>query len=315
MLCSGMAFAVFVQNPRSIYKDKPGEKYHFPRRYLGMVREVVGDWVVFYEGRQGAFGYVAVQKVVDVVPDPTMEGHFFAVLDLGTLLDFERVVPRSDLHGIAFEACLQGDDGRPMSGGANTSAVRRLSGREFARIVDAGLTPLETEDGLPREGPLPDLAAVESLGFSEAQAEFGPAETVESRVSMLVSRKKREASFARSVKAAYGGRCAISGLRLRNGGGRPEVQAAHIRPVSDGGPDIVRNGLALSGTLHWMFDRGLISVAPDMRILISHNKVQPEAVRRLIAHEQKLILPPDPRHHPHPEFLRYHREHVFGNVG
>jgi len=55
----------------------------------------------------------------------------------------------------------------------------------------------------------------------------------------------------------------MSGLMLRNGGGRPEVQTAHIRPVESRGSDSVRKGLALSGTLHWMFDRGLISVADD----------------------------------------------------
>lgn len=59
-----MAHAVFIQNPKSIYNDRPGIAYHFPRRYLGMVKETVGDWVIFYEGRKGAFGYTAVQKSV-----------------------------------------------------------------------------------------------------------------------------------------------------------------------------------------------------------------------------------------------------------
>ncbi len=31
-----------------------------------------------------------------------------------------------------------------------------------------------------------------------------------------------------------------------------------VRLVEANGPDIVRNGLALSGTAHWIFDRGLI---------------------------------------------------------
>ena len=46
-------------------------------------------------------------------------------------------------------------------------------------------------------------------------------------------------------------RCAVSGLRLIKGGRRPEVLAAHIMP--DNGPDTVRNGIALSGTVHWLF--------------------------------------------------------------
>ncbi|WP_368855610.1 HNH endonuclease, partial [Klebsiella aerogenes] len=51
--------------------------------------------------------------------------------------------------------------------------------------------------------------------------------------------------------------------------GRAEVAAAHIRPVEANGPDIINNGVALSGTAHWMFDRGLFSLADNLEILIS----------------------------------------------
>jgi len=173
----------------------------------------------------------------------------------------------------------------------------------IAAIVSCGLTATEGSEALPR---LP--------GFAEEQDAFGSAPLAGLRPETLTSRKHRDASFARQVKAAYGGRCAISRLELRNGGGRPEVEAAHIRPVARDGPDTVRNGLALSGTLHWMFDRGLISVAEDHRILISHNKVPSETADRLIAPERRLFLPDDPRHHPHPDYLRFHRETIFGQA-
>jgi putative restriction endonuclease len=48
--------------------------------------------------------------------------------------------------------------------------------------------------------------------------------------------------FHLNVREAYCFRCAVTGLEIRNGGGRPEVQAAHIRAVEDGGPDGVQNG-------------------------------------------------------------------------
>ena len=65
--------------------------------------------------------------------------------------------------------------------------------------------------------------------------------------------------------------CAMTGIKIINGRGLPEVQAAHIQPVSNRGPDSVRNGLALSGTVHWMFDRGLITLGspPEYPILLS----------------------------------------------
>jgi putative restriction endonuclease len=100
------------------------------------------------------------------------------------------------------------------------------------------------------------------------------------------------------------------GLRLINGGGRPEVQAAHIQPVASNGPDSVRNGLALSGTVHWMFDRGLISIGDDYRILVAKNHVPDDAVRFL--NQSGLInLPNDPTLYPNAHYLKFHRNEVF----
>ena len=302
-----MVNAIFIQNPQSIYDDQPGEAYHFPRRYLGTVQQTIEDWVIFYESRRGAFGYVSVQKVKDVVPDPKKEGHYYALLDRGSRWQFEQVVSRADQDGIAYEKSLRKSDGSPMSGGASVSAVRKLSPLEFASILDAGLTELEGADVIPRVDLQSDIS-----GLAEDPAPFLGLQPVEERLKILTSRPARDASFQRLVKAAYKGRCAISGLQLRNGGGRPEVQAAHIRAVADDGPDVVQNGLALSGTLHWMFDRGLISVADDLSILISHNKVPGDVAARLISPGQKLLLPDNPRDHPHPDYLKFHRENTFG---
>jgi hypothetical protein len=77
-------------------------------------------------------------------------------------------------------------------------------------------------------------------------------------VDQVVRRPFRDEAFRRHVREAYGNTCAVTGLCLLNGGGRPEVQAAHIRAVEANGPDTVRNGLVLTATVHWMFDRGLI---------------------------------------------------------
>src|SRR3546814_20105604 len=61
--------------------------------------------------------------------------------------------------------------------------------------------------------------------------------------------------------------------------------AAHIRPVVSQGPDSVRNGLALSGTIHWMFDRGLISIDDGYSILTAQGRV-PDKLERLIRPER-----------------------------
>ena len=125
---------------------------------------------------------------------------------------------------------------------------------------------------------------------------------------MLVNRKIRDANFRLQVCEAYANRCAVTGLSIVNGGGRAEVQAAHIKPVADGGPDVVQNGLALSATVHWLFDRHLISVDEDFRLLVSHNRV-PTELRNLFRPSSETIhLPNDERLRPAPQFLAYHRE-------
>lgn len=58
------------------------------------------------------------------------------------------------------------------------------------------------------------------------------------RVAQLSSRIVRDRLFRRLILQAYDKRCAVTGLKLINGGGRAEVDAAHIRPVEANGPDI-----------------------------------------------------------------------------
>ncbi len=290
-----MVKAVYIASSHSAYKDRPGEWYHFPNIYLSRVARTVGDWVIFYEGRAGGSrGYYSVQRVERIVPDPEDGSHSYALLDRSTELSFERNVPRTRTNGTPYET------GLPASGGNNSSAVRLISDGDFAAIIAEGLRSDPVPDALPREG--------RPTGFADLGQEpfLGPA-----REMILTSRAFRDQSFARQVRRAYAGRCAMSGLELRNGGGRPEVEAAHILPVEERGPDTVRNGLALSGTIHWMFDRGLVSVDGDDSLLIARGSIAAEVTERLFVPDRRLILPADPTLRPHPAYLDWHRRHRF----
>ena len=110
---------------------------------------------------------------------------------------------------------------------------------------------------------------------------------------------------------AYDERCAITGLRLINGGGRAEVEAAHIKPVQADGPDIVCNGIALSGTAHWMFDRGLVGLDDDLRIRISRQVNDPDAVASMINPTGALLTPARATDRPWPAFVTWHRSQCF----
>jgi putative restriction endonuclease len=297
-----MTKLVLLHKADSIYEDEPDVVYDFPKSYLKAISEAAGDWVIYYEPvKAGPRGYFAVARVDRVIPKPGVDGRFLALIAPGSYLPFDRDVPRL-IAGRPLESALREADGSPRAGGAVQLAVRRLPEAEFADIVRRGLPP--------------DLVADEERRYDPPGRQLdAPVVPFERPViERLTSRPYRDVAFRRKVREAYDYRRAISGLRLRNGGGRPEVQAAHIRPVERQGSDSVRNGLALSGTLHWMFDRGLISVAEDHSVLVSRNKVPSEVVDRLIRPEGKLLIPKDDRNCPHPENLRWHRENIFGQV-
>ncbi len=297
-----MGFGDFIHRSDSIYYDSPAERYQFPGQYLTRVEACVGEWIVYYEPKKVSEtrGYFAVAKVQRVIPDPTAPGMYLALIEPESYLDFANPVQFNDANGPVERGVLN-EQGR-ISGRAQ-SAVRPLSPDDFKRIVGLGL-----EDSAPL---LPRLGGVSvTSGFEDEQAPFQFDEQRE-RVSFTISRIVRDRVFRGIVLRAYDRRCAISGLKLINGGGRAEVAAAHIRPVEASGPDIVNNGIALSGTAHWMFDRGLISLADDLQILVSRQVNDPDAVRAFINQSGYALPPVRSSDRPHPHFLHWHREHCF----
>lgn len=297
-----MAFGIFIHRSDAVYDDTPAERYQFPKQYLDRVRACVGDWIVYYEPRKasGSKGYYAVAKVERVIADPSMPNMYLALIEPGSYLDFATPVPFADENG-PIERGVLNEVGR-ISGRAQ-AAVRALSPSDFTRIVAAGL--VDENPLLPRT----DFVAVEPV-LREEQVPF-IFDEVRERVSAIVSRVVRDRVFRRIVLRAYDERCAVTGLKLINGGGRAEVEAAHIRPVEANGPDIVSNGLALSGTAHWMFDRGLIGLDDNMRIIVSRQANDPDSIRSVINPSGRILAPQREADRPHPQFVRWHREHCF----
>lgn len=297
-----MAFSVFIHRSDSIYDDSPTERYQFPKQYLGRVRESLGDWIVYLEPTKvpGARGYFALASVEDVISDPNAPSMYLAIIRPGSYLEFSSCVPFRDREA-PIERGLLNERGR-LSGRAQ-AAVRPISPDDFYRIIDRGLS--DREPTLPRVGPPLHVA-----GFADAQAPFS-FEDARERVQRLTNRIVRDRVFRNIVVKAYDGRCALTGLRIINGGGRAEVDAAHIKPVQHNGPDTVNNGIALSGTAHWMFDRGLISLSDELEILISRHVNDVESVRRILTGDGRAARPLRSGDRPHPRFLMWHRQNCF----
>jgi putative restriction endonuclease len=305
--------AVFDTKPNSGYDDEIVRRSHFPTQstYMAAAGAAVGDWIVYREPQRngGRRAYIAVARVVRIEPDSLRANHAYAVM--GDYLPFDRPVPfagRGD--GGYWETPLRAieDPGR-VGAALQGKAMRPLADADFSALVAAGLSETLAPENAIRLG-LSDLVAggVEDVRQSFDYGETPGIDQIRRVEQMLVNRKIRDANFRRQVCEAYDDRCAITGLRIINGGGRSEVQAAHIWGVGQGGPDVVQNGLALSGTVHWLFDRHLISLTDDYRVLVSHNKV-PAELRVLFERQMDRIhLPRDERLWPHATYVEKHRE-------
>jgi putative restriction endonuclease len=302
-----MAKAILTTKVDPTYDDLPEERYHFPHTYLRQVEQAKGDWIIYYEPRRssgnlsssgGRQAYFAAARLLRIEKDPVLKDHYYAFV--ADYLEFDQPVPfrEGDRY---YESSLQRQDGKTNKG-VFGRAVRFVPDHEYNLILQAGFAKV-------LGGELYETQGAQPVGMYEP-GDDGIKPFERTIVERVVARPFREAAFSATVKEAYGDTCAMTGLKIINGGGRSEVQAAHIQPVSDCGPDSIRNGLALSATVHWMFDRGLVSVDDDFSILIAKSRL-PDTVLRLLNEDRRLIVPQRADMRPHRHYLTYHRGRVF----
>lgn len=297
-----MVKAVLTTKVRPAYDDKPDLQYHFPRTYLRQAEAALGDQILYYEPRRsdadlrsrgGRQAYFAAARIIGIRPDSGRADHFYA--EIADYVPFPYAVPFVK-DGHYFESRLRKDDGSTNKGLSGRS-VRSIPDFEFELIVAAGMAPA-----------LEDLRAEvrrDSPGLQEPPADF-----VRPVVQQLFNRKVRDAMFARVVRDAYDSTCAMTGLRIINGGGRAEIEVAHIQPVEKNGPDFPRNGIALCRTVHWMFDRGLIGLRADGRFEVNTRSV-PEEARRMLRQDGRLVAPRSAEFRPSDRFVDWHWREIY----
>jgi len=124
----------------------------------------------------------------------------------------------------------------------------------------------------------------------------------------LVLPRLGQGTFRVAVTSAYGRACAVTGEHSM-----PVLEAAHIRPFEEDGPHTVSNGLLLRADVHRLFDRGYVTVTPDLRFLVSR-RLEEEFDNGKVYYAKdghSIHLPALKADHPDRELLRWHNEHVF----
>lgn len=124
----------------------------------------------------------------------------------------------------------------------------------------------------------------------------------------------RDPTFRMRVLDAYDARCAVCDQDLRVGDAPLDLEAAHIRPVRDDGPDEIKNGLALCSLHHRAFDRGIIGLQEDrqkFRVIVSE-LIRGTSRKSLIdLRNQPVRGPRESALAPSPTFVLHHRTHYF----
>jgi putative restriction endonuclease len=116
-------------------------------------------------------------------------------------------------------------------------------------------------------------------------------------------------AFKAVVLSAYHGHCAVTGNKIR-----PVLQAAHIRPVTNGGENRLDNGMLLRSDVHTMFDNGYLAVDPRQNKLIVSPRLREDFGNgaEFYSKAGQVIALPDRRvDQPNAEFLEWHLDTVY----
>ena len=117
-----------------------------------------------------------------------------------------------------------------------------------------------------------------------------------------------QATFRKKILECYSYRCTISREKSE-----PVLEAAHIKPYSEYGPNEISNGLLLRADIHKLFDRGYVTVTPKLEFRVS-KKLKQDFGNGKIYYEydgEEIMVPDEARFQPSSEHLRYHNDRIF----
>lgn len=303
-------FVVLETRPDSGYADS-STTYQFPGRYLSVFeplqrgREMVG---VLYEpraggGRQAYFGWASI--IDPPRRDESARGNDLWSVHYATgIQTFLRPVPRV-IDGIAVESWLRGIPLREQPARLRGRAARPLIAEDAYQIFAL------SGEHLP-------------LSFGSGTMDSNAENPIAARVRRSVEIIERDRRFRKRVLEAYGYRCCLTGWGVATGTqdslAGALVEAAHIRPVAFGGSDLVTNGLALTPTLHRMYDAGLFTFeyrANTLHVVMSSSlrdlgdALDEKMSEFPIRDGMQANTPLTASHRPDSESLAFHRTYIF----
>lgn len=122
----------------------------------------------------------------------------------------------------------------------------------------------------------------------------------------------RGSLFKREIPKIYNYTCCISGMKIAATISVSMIDACHIVPFSASYDDTITNGIALCPNLHRAFDRGLISIDNNYKVIVSKAFKEDETNYSIrIFENQHIHLPMHEMSYPLAENFNWHRENIF----
>lgn len=145
-----------------------------------------------------------------------------------------------------------------------------------------------------------------------------PSEEYRQEIKKLLEQKNEEeiflrgSLFKREIPKIYNNTCCISGMKIDASINVSMIDACHIVPFSVSYDDTITNGIALCPNLHRAFDRGLIAIDEDYKVLVSNTFKEDETKYSIRAFEGKEIqLPMVKSYYPLRENIGWHKIFFF----
>jgi putative restriction endonuclease len=118
-----------------------------------------------------------------------------------------------------------------------------------------------------------------------------------------------QGAFRVQLTDAYSRRCSISGERTL-----PVLEAAHIKPYSESGPNHLSNGILLRADMHKLYDSGYITLTKEYRVLISR-KIKEEFENGKEYYKfhgnELLVLPENLLNRPNLSYIEWHNNNIY----
>lgn len=177
--------------------------------------------------------------------------------------------------------------------------------REIWEEFHADWEKLAVESELLRRG----LDACAPM-VDEADEQLVPEDFTGETRKVVTEQRIKQNFFRRAVLSSYRGRCCMSGLS------EPRLLvASHIVPWSKDKANRLNpsNGLCLSAIHDRAFDKGLIALTDDFKIIVSDELLRKDEpfVREILMPLNGHAIEPPERFAPQVEFIAWHRNELF----